>query len=174
MMLRLAEDYGLKVAVFHHALEAYRVAPEIARHGAGVATFSDWWAYKSEAYDATPYNARICLRAGVLTSIKSDSGDLIRRLNVEAAKTVKYGGLGAEEALGLVTINPARQLGIDKRVGSLAEGKDGDVVLWNGDPLSSLSHVTHTIVEGRVEFDRAADLARRKGPRRAMHPEGAR
>lgn len=171
MMLQLAEEYGIRVAVLHHALEAYRVAPEIARHGAGVSTFADWWGYKFEAYDATPYNAAILHDHGVLTSINSDSADHIRRLNLEAAKSVKYGGLDPEEALHLVTVDPARQLGIDARTGTLEKGKDADIALWTGDPLSSRSRVVFTLVEGEVLFDRSADVAAREGVRRVLSPE---
>jgi imidazolonepropionase-like amidohydrolase len=168
MLMQVADDYGFRISVLQHALEAYRIAPEIARHGAAVSTFADWWAYKFEAYDATPYNAAICAREGVVTSINSDSEDHIRRLNGEAAKAVKYGGLAPAEALKLVTLNPARQLGIEHRTGSLAEGKDGDIVLWNGDPLGMLSRPMYVLIEGEVHFDRQREMAGRTPTRRTL------
>jgi imidazolonepropionase-like amidohydrolase len=118
------------VRTFQHVLEGYRVADEMAAHHAGGSTFADWWAYKIEAYEAIPYNAALMTRRGVLSSVNSDSGELARHLNFEAAKSMRYGGLTPEESLALVTINPARQLGIDKWVGSLEPGKDGDFVVW--------------------------------------------
>lgn len=154
MLIRLAEEYGFRIATFQHVLEGYKVAPELARHGAGASTFSDWWAYKAEAYDAIPYNAALMTRAGVVVSLNSDSSELMRRLNLEAAKAMKYGGLDEVEALALVTLNPARQLGIDARVGSIEVGKDGDLALWSGHPLSTYSRCEWTVVDGEVEFQR--------------------
>ncbi len=124
MLLRLADEMGFKVATLQHALEAYRVAPEIKAHGAGVSTFADWWGYKVEASGATPWNAAMCLRRGIVVSINSDSAEHARRLNTEAAKMIKYGGLTEDEALALVTINPAKQLRIDNRVG-IDRGRQG-------------------------------------------------
>jgi imidazolonepropionase-like amidohydrolase len=135
-------------------LEGYKVAKEIAAHGAGASTFSDWWAYKVEAYDAIPYNAAIMTRKGVLVSINSDSAEEIRHLNQEAAKAMKWGGLTEDEALRLVTFNPAKQLKIEDRVGSLEAGKDADLVIWDGPPLSIFSKVLTTFVDGEVYFNR--------------------
>jgi len=157
MLIRLAEEFGFQIGAFQHVLEGYKVAHEIAAHGAGASTFSDWWAYKIEAYDAIPYNGAIMHDAGVVVSFNSDSGDLARRLNLEAAKAVKYGGLAEEEALKFVTINPAIQLGLDDRMGSLEVGKDADFVIWNGHPLSVYSRPDLTFVEGRKMFDRQLD-----------------
>ena len=127
-LLRVAEEFGFRIATLQHVLEGYKVADEIAEHGAGASTFSDWWAYKVEAYDAIPYNAALMTERGVLVSINSDSAEEHRHLNQEAAKAMKYGGLTEEQALKLVTLNPATQLGIDKRVGSIEVGKDADLV----------------------------------------------
>ena len=139
MMIRVAEQVGFKVTSFQHILEGYKVAKEMAKHGAAGAGFSDWWAYKIEAYDAIPYNMAVMSRKGVLASVNSDSADTIRRLNTEAAKTMKYGGLSEEEALKLVTINPAIQMKVDQYVGSIEVGKDADFVIWDKHPLSSFA-----------------------------------
>jgi imidazolonepropionase-like amidohydrolase len=159
-MMRLAEDMGITVRTFEHGLEGYKIADEIAAHGAGVTTQSDWWGYKLEAYDATPYNGALLTRRGVSVSFSSDSHELARRLNLEAAKAVKYGGLGEEEALATVTSNAADQLRLGHRMGSLEPGKDADLVLWSGHPLSVYSIAEQTWVDGVREFDRAEDLAR--------------
>jgi imidazolonepropionase-like amidohydrolase len=161
MLIRLAEEFGFKIATFQHVLEGYKVAKEIAAHGAGASTFSDWWAYKVEAYDAIPYNGAIMARKGVIVSFNSDSAELARRLNLEAAKAIKYGGLSEDEALALVTINPAKQLRIEDRVGSIEVGKDADLVIFKGHPLSTYSMVEKVLIDGQVYFDREADLARR-------------
>ncbi|MCS6953834.1 MAG: amidohydrolase [Bryobacterales bacterium] len=161
MLLRLAEEIGFRVKTLQHVLEGYKVAKEIAAHGAGASTFSDWWAYKVEAYDAIPYNAALMLRKGVLVSLNSDSAELMRRLNTEAAKTLKYGGLTEEEALSLITINPARQLEIDDRVGSIEPGKDADLVLFDKHPLSSYAKVQKVFIDGELYFDRDRDLSAR-------------
>src|SRR5206468_1878798 len=137
MLIRVAEEFGFKIRTFQHVLEGYKVASEIARHGAGASTFSDWWAYKMEAYDAIPFNAAIMVRKGVLVSLNSDSAELMRHLNNEAAKTMKYGGLSEDEALSLITINPAKQLAIDSRVGSIEAGKDADLTIFDKHPLSN-------------------------------------
>jgi imidazolonepropionase-like amidohydrolase len=160
-VIRVAEEFGIKVATFQHVLEGYKVADEMAKHGAGGSTFSDWWAYKPEAYDAIPYNGSLMRERGVLVSFNSDSDELARRLNWEAAKAVKYGGVSPADALAFVTINPAKQLGIEKRVGSLEAGKDADFVLWSGDPLATSTIALQTWIEGRKYFDRGEDLARR-------------
>jgi len=160
MMLRLAEEFGFKVATFEHGLEGYKIAKELAAHGAGVGTFSDWWGFKVEAIDAIPYNAAIMVRKGVVVSINSDSAEHARRLNSEAAKMMHWGGLTEAEALALVTINPARQLRLDKRVGSLEPGKDADVVIWTKHPLSSYAVVDRTYIDGTLYYDRQADEKR--------------
>ncbi|MEX2300193.1 MAG: amidohydrolase [Bryobacterales bacterium] len=161
-LLRLAEEFGFRIQTLQHVLEGYKVAKEIADHGAGASTFSDWWAYKVEAYDAIPHNAAIMVRKGVLVSINSDSAEEIRHLNQEAAKTIKWGGLSEDEALRLVTINPAMQLKIDNRVGSIEPGKDADLVIWDGPPLSNFSKVLTTLVDGEVYFDREKDFEARE------------
>jgi imidazolonepropionase-like amidohydrolase len=161
MLLRIADDYGFKIRTLQHVLEGYKVAKEIAAHGAGASTFSDWWAYKMEARDAIPYNAAIMVRKGVLVSLNSDDGELMRHLDKEAAKTMKYGGLSETEALSLVTINPAKQLMIDHRVGSLEVGKDADVLLYDGHPLSNFSKVLKVWIDGHEYFDRDRDIQER-------------
>lgn len=161
MLLRVADDYGFKIRTLQHVLEGYKVAKEIAAHGAGASTFSDWWAYKIEAYDAIPFNAAVMMRKGVLTSINSDSADVTRRLNTEAAKTVKYGGLTETEALSLITINPAKQLEVEARVGSIEPGKDADLVLYNQHPLSSYAVAQKVWVDGDLYFDRQKDIEER-------------
>jgi len=159
-LLRLAEEFGFKIATLQHVLEGYKVADEIAAHGAGASTFSDWWGYKMEAYDAIPHNAALMTERGVVVSINSDSGEEMRHLNQEAAKAMKWGGLGEIEALKLVTLNPAIQLGIDDRVGSIEVGKDADLVLYDGHPLSMFSVVDKTFIDGDLYFDRAIDRQR--------------
>lgn len=162
MLLRLAEQYGFKIASLQHVLEGYKVADEIAAHGAGASGFSDWWAYKWEVIDAIPWSGAILWQRGVTTSFNSDDDELARRLNLEAAKAVRYGGVPEAEALKFVTLNPAKSLGIDRWVGSLEVGKHADFVVWSGHPLSTLSLCEQTWVDGRKYFDRAADLARRE------------
>lgn len=157
MLIRVAEEMGFKVGTFHHVLEGYKVADAIARHGAGAATFSDWWAFKVEAFDAIPENGALLARAGVCVSFKSDSSRLARLMNREAAKAVRYGGLSEEEALAFVTANPARQLGIESRVGTLEVGKDADLALWSGHPLDSRTICDQTWVDGVLYFDREKD-----------------
>jgi len=161
MLLRVAKEFGFKVRTFQHILEGYKVADELAAAGVGASTFSDWWAYKVEAYDAIPYNAALMTRRGVVVSINSDDAEEATHLNQEAAKSMKFGGLTHDEALRLVTINPALQLGIDKRVGSIEVGKDADLVIYNHDPLSAYAVVQKTLVDGRVLFDRDKDIAGR-------------
>jgi imidazolonepropionase-like amidohydrolase len=160
MLLRLADEIGFKVTSLQHALEAYRVMPEIKAHGAGVSTFADWWGYKVEASGATPYNAAMCLRFGISASINSDSAEHARRLNTEAAKAIKWGGLTEDEALSLVTIEPAKQLRIDGRVGSIEVGKDADLVVWNHHPLSSYALADLVYIDGRLYYDRSKEDAR--------------
>jgi imidazolonepropionase-like amidohydrolase len=161
MLIRIADDMGFKIKTFQHVLEGYKVADEIKRHGAGASTFSDWWAYKIEAYDATPYNAAIMTRKGVVVSLNSDSDELQRHLNLEAAKTMRYGGLNEAEALSMVTINPARQLGIDDKVGSIEVGKSADLALFDRDPLDNYSKAMKVWIDGHQYFDREKDLETR-------------
>ncbi len=162
MLLRVAEDFGFRIATLQHVLEGYKIAEAIAKHGAGASTFSDWWAYKFEVYDAIPHNGALMEKVGVVTSFNSDSDELARRLNLEAAKAVKYGGLSEEDALKLVTINPAKQLRVDKYVGSLEPGKQADFVIWSGNPLSTYTVCEQTWIEGRKYFDRNEDLKMRE------------
>ena len=157
MMMRVAEDFGFKIGTFVHVLEGYKVAPELKAHGAMATTFSDWWAYKFEVWDAIPYNGTMMHNQGVVTSFNSDNFELARRLNLEAAKAVKYGGISKEDAIKLVTRNAAIQLGIDTYVGSLETGKDADFVIWDGDPLSVYAKVDQTWIDGRKYFDRDED-----------------
>ena len=157
MLMQVCKDYGIKRLVFQHVNEGFKVAPELARFGAGASIFSDWWAYKFEVYYSTAYNAAILTKNGVTTSINSDSGELIRHLSHEAAKSQKYGGLTDNEALSLITINPAKQLGISDRVGSLEVGKEGDVAIFKNHPLSIYGIPMITIVDGIIRFDREND-----------------
>lgn len=153
MLMRVLKDYNVNRICFQHVNEGFKVAPELAAFGAGASVFADWWAYKFEVYYSTAYNAAILTRNGVVTSINSDSEELIRHLYHEAAKTQRYGDLTDDEALALITINPARQLGIDKRVGSLEVGKDADIAIFKGHPLSVYAVPQKTLVDGQVRFD---------------------
>jgi imidazolonepropionase-like amidohydrolase len=163
MLLRVADDFGFKIRTLQHVLEGYKVANEIAAHGAGASTFSDWWAYKAEAYDAIPFNAALMTRKGIVVSVNSDSAELMRHLNTEAAKAMKYGGLNETEALALVTINPAKQLGIENRVGSIEPGKDADLTIYDKHPLSNYAKVEKVFIDGQMYFDREKDLEERPG-----------
>jgi imidazolonepropionase-like amidohydrolase len=145
------------VNTFTHILEGYKVADKMKAHGANASTFSDWWAYKMEVVDAIPHNAYLLTRMGINTAINSDDAEMARRLNQEAAKSIKYGGLTEEEAWKLVTINPAKMLHLDKRTGSLKAGKDADVVVWTDNPLSIYAKVEHTFVDGISYFSRERD-----------------
>jgi imidazolonepropionase-like amidohydrolase len=160
--LRACEDFGVKVGTLQHILEGYKLADVIARHGAGASSFSDWWAFKFEVFDAIPYNGALMRQAGVVVSFNSDDPELARRLNLEAAKAVRYGGVEPAEALKFVTLNPALQLGIDKWVGSLEVGKDADLVVWSGPPLSTYSRCEQTWIDGRKYFDQAEEPQKRK------------
>ena len=153
--MAIAKEFGYKVRAFHHALEAYKVADQLAAEGVGIATFSDWWGYKQEAWDAIPWNAVMAMRKGVRVAIKSDSGDFARRLNQEAAKTMRYGGATEEEALRMITLNAAWIIGVDDRVGSIDAGKDADLVIWDGYPLSSYGVPNKVFIDGDVYFDRS-------------------
>jgi len=161
-MMRVAEREGFRVGLFIHVLEGYKVADELSRHGAFPTTFSDWWAYKFEVYDAIPYNGALMREQGLTVSFNSDNDELGRRLNLDAAKAVKYGGVPPEEALKFVTLNPAIQLGVASRVGSLEPGKDADFVIWSGSPLSVWSRCEQTWLDGRRYFDREEDLELRR------------
>lgn len=161
MLMKVAEQFGFRVNTFTHILEGYKVADKMAEHGVGGSTFSDWWAYKYEVNDAIPYNAAIMHSQGVTVAINSDDAEMSRRLNQEAAKTVKYGGMSEEEAWKMVTINPAKLLHIDHRVGSIAVGKDADLVLWNTHPLSVYAKSEKTMIEGVTYFDIETDKAQR-------------
>jgi imidazolonepropionase-like amidohydrolase len=158
MLIRVANEFGFKIRTFQHVLEGYKIADEIAASGAGGSTFSDWWAYKMEAFDAIPYNAALMTDRGVVVSINSDDAEEARHLNQEAAKSMKYGGLSANDALKLITLNPAIQLGIDSRVGSIDVGKDADLAIFNHDPLSVYAVVQKTLIDGQVYFDRQRDI----------------
>ncbi|MBS1681913.1 MAG: amidohydrolase [Bacteroidetes bacterium] len=159
MLMKVCKDFGIKRLVFQHANEGFKVAPEIASFGAMASVFSDWWAYKFEVYYSTAYNAAILTRNGVITSVNSDDAEMMRHLYHEAGKTQKYGGLSDEEALSLITINPAKQLGIDSRTGSLEKGKDADIAIFKNHPLSIYGVPQYTIVDGIVRFDREHDPA---------------
>ena len=159
-LIRLMEGFGVKIGTFQHVLEGYKVADEITKHGAGGSTFSDWWAYKFEVYDAIPYNGSLMRDRGVVVSFNSDSSELARRLYTEAAKAVKYGGTPEVEALKFVTLNPAIQLHIDSRVGSLEPGKDADFALWSKSPLDSATVCLQTWIEGKKYFDRSLNAER--------------
>ncbi|MBV8052915.1 MAG: amidohydrolase [Acidobacteriaceae bacterium] len=153
--MAMAKEFGYKLRAFHHALEAYKVADQLAANGIGIATFSDWWGYKQEAWDAIPWNAVMCMRKGVRVAIKSDSDDFARRLNQEAGKTMHYGGATEDEALKMITLNAAWIIGVDDRVGSIDVGKDADLVIWDGYPLSSSAVPSKVFIDGDVYFDRS-------------------
>jgi imidazolonepropionase-like amidohydrolase len=149
----IAHEYGYKIRAFHHALEMYKVAGQIAPEDTAIATFSDWWGYKDEAWDAIPWNAVMSMRKGVRVALKSDSNDHIRRLNQEAGKMVHYGGATEDEAIKMVTLNPAWIIGVDDRVGSIDVGKDADLVIWNVDPLSTYARAEKVYIDGDLFFD---------------------
>ena len=153
MLMKVAESFGIKINTFTHILEGYKVATKMAKHGAGGSSFSDWWAYKYEVIDAIPYNGPILTEAGVTVAYNSDNAEMIRRLNQEAAKAVKYGGLSEEEAWKYVTLNPAKLLRIDDKVGSIAPGKHADLVIWSHNPLSIYAVAEKTIIEGAIFYD---------------------
>ena len=161
MLMNVADEFGFKIRTLQHVLEGYKVAQEIAAHGAGASTFADFWSYKVEAFDAIPYNAAIMQQYGVNVSINSDSNETVRRLYQEASKVVRYGDVSENDALRMITINPALQLGIDGQVGSIEVGKDGDLAIFNAHPLSNFARVDMTLIDGQVYFDREQDLANR-------------
>ncbi len=158
----MADKFGFKINTFTHILEGYKVADKMKAHGANASTFSDWWAYKVEVQDAIPYNATIMHNVGLNVAINSDDAEMARRLNQEAAKSVKYGGMNEEDAWKMVTLNPAKMLHIDKQVGSIKKGKDADIVLWNDNPLSVYAKVEKTWVDGILYFDKEKDIEMRK------------
>ena len=152
--MAMAKEFGYNLRAFHHGLEAYKVADQLAANHVGLATFADWWGYKYEAWDAIPWNAVMSMRKGVTVAIKSDSNDYIRRLNQEAAKTIRYGGATEDEALRMITLNAAWIIGVDNRVGSIDVGKDADLVIWDGYPLSSYGVPEKVFIDGEMFFDR--------------------
>jgi imidazolonepropionase-like amidohydrolase len=158
MLMKVADSMGFKVNTFTHILEGYKVADKMKQHGVGGSTFADWWAYKFEVNEAIPYNAALMHQQGLVVAINSDDAEMGRRLNQEAAKTVKYGGLSEVEAWKTVTLNPAKLLHLDHRMGSIAVGKDADLVLWNDHPLSINARVKLTMIEGVIYFDEVKDL----------------
>jgi imidazolonepropionase-like amidohydrolase len=153
MLMKVAEQFGFKVNTFTHILEGYKVADKMQKHGVAASSFSDWWGYKFEVYDAIPYNPVLLTNAGVITAINSDDAEMARRLNQEAAKSVKYGGMSEEDALKMVTLNPAKMLHLDNRTGSIKIGKDADVVLWSDHPLSIYAKAEKTFVDGVLYYD---------------------
>lgn len=153
MLMNVLKDYGVHKICFQHVNEGFKIAPELAAFGASASVFSDWWAYKFEVYYSTAYNASILTQNGVVTSINSDSGELDRHLYHEAAKTQRYGQLTDDQALALITINPAKQLGIDQRVGSIEIGKEGDIAIFDHHPLSIYAICQYTLVDGKILFD---------------------
>ncbi|MDH5466234.1 MAG: amidohydrolase family protein [Candidatus Aminicenantes bacterium] len=160
--IKLSKEFGFKIACFEHVSEAFKITKELVEEGVGISIFLDSWAYKVEASEGIAYNAAYCTKKGVLVSINSDSGERIRRLFNDAAKSMKYGGLSADEALKLITINPAIQLGVEKIAGSLEVGKHGDVAIFNEHPLSAYTACQMTVVEGEIYFDRAQYLKERE------------
>ncbi len=161
-LMRVADKFGFTVNTFTHILEGYKVADKMKAHGSNASTFSDWWAYKMEVQDAIAYNATIMQKMGLNVCINSDDAEQARRLNQEAAKSVKYGDLTEEEAFKMVTLNPAKALHVADRVGSIKEGKDADLVLWSDNPLSIYARAEKTIVDGIVYYDIDRDEQMRK------------
>ncbi len=161
MLLNVAKEFGFTVKTLQHGLEGYKIASEIQQAGTGLSSFADEWSYKIEAYDAIPYNVPILLAHGVVATVNSDSDERARRLNIDAAKLVRYGGLSDDEALKTITYNGAVQLGVQDRVGSIEIGKDADVVIWSGHPLSVYSSAETTFIDGEIFFDKQKDLAMR-------------
>lgn len=162
MMMNVAEKFDFRMNTFTHILEGYKVADKMKEHGVGASTFSDWWAYKFEVNDAIPFNGPIMHNKGIVVAYNSDDAEMSRRLNQEAAKAVKYGNISEEEAWKFVTLNPAKLLHLDDKVGSIKVGKDADVVLWNTNPLSIYAKAEKTIIEGVVYFDIQRDEEQRK------------
>jgi len=165
MLMHVADSMGFTVNTFTHILEGYKVADKMKIHGAGGSTFSDWWAYKFEVNEAIPYNATLLNSAGVITAINSDDAEMGRRLNQEAAKAIKYGGTSEQDAWKMVTLNPAKLLHLDDRMGSIKVGKDADIVLWTKNPLSVYANVVQTYVDGKLMFDVEKDKILQKRDR---------
>jgi imidazolonepropionase-like amidohydrolase len=162
MLMNVTEKFNFKVNTFTHILEGYKVADKMKEHGVGASTFSDWWAYKFEVNDAIPFNGPIMHNQGLVVAYNSDDAEMSRRLNQEAAKAVKYGNISEEEAWKFVTLNPAKLLHIDDKVGSVKVGKDADVVLWSENPLSIYAKVEKTMIEGVVYFDLEKDAEKQQ------------
>jgi len=162
MLIRVADEFGFKVRTFQHVLEGYKVADEMAKHGAMASTFADMWAYKVEAWDAIPFNMALMSERGVVVSVNSDSDERIRRLYQEAGVGVRYGNMRVNEALKMITLNPAKQLGVDKMVGSLEVGKDGDIAIFSAHPFAPGAMAEYTIIDGKVYFDRNDAVTLRK------------
>ena len=173
MMIRAADELGFKVNTFQHVLEGYKVADEIAKHGASASTFADMWAYKVEAWDAIPFNMALMTERGVMVSVNSDSDERIRRLYQEAGVGVRYGKMAVNDALKMITINPAKQLGVDKMVGTLEVGKDGDIAVFSAHPFAPGAMVEYTLVDGKVYFDRNDAVTLRKTAAQSGGPGGA-
>jgi imidazolonepropionase-like amidohydrolase len=157
MIMNIAQDFGVKVNSLIHFNEGYKIADQIVEHGAAASVFSDWWDYKYEVYEGIAYNAAMLMKQGVLTCIHSDDAEMGRRLNQEAAKTMKYGGISETEALKLVTLNPAIMLHLGDRTGSIKVGKDADLVLWTDYPLSVYARASKTMVDGTFYYDEEQD-----------------
>ncbi len=180
MLLRVAHDYGFRVASLQHVLEGYKIADEIAAAGTGASTFADMWGYKAEAWDAIPYNMALMTERGVNVTVNSDDAERARRLYQEAAKAIRFGGVTEEQALRMVTLNAAIQLGIDKMVGSIDVGKDADIAIFNAHPFSPAARVEMTLIDGRVFFDRNTaptlewlmEQMKKKGKIASDHEEG--
>ena len=162
MLMHVADSFGFRVNTFTHILEGYKVADKMKAHGVNGSTFADWWAYKYEVIDAIPYNATLMTKMGVNTAINSDDAEMARRLNQEAAKSVKYGGMSEEDAWKMVTLNPAKMLHLDSHMGSIKVGKDADIVVWDNDPLSIYAGVEKTFVDGICFYDKEKDAAKRE------------
>jgi imidazolonepropionase-like amidohydrolase len=161
MLMNVADKFNFKVNTYTHILEGYKVADKMKEHGVGASTFSDWWAYKFEVNDAIPFNGPIMHNAGLVVAYNSDDAEMSRRLNQEAAKAVKYGNISEEDAWKFVTLNPAKLLHIDDKVGSIKVGKDADIVLWNANPLSIYAKAEKTLIEGVVYYDAQKDAEQR-------------
>jgi imidazolonepropionase-like amidohydrolase len=174
MLIRAADELGFKIHTFQHVLEGYKVADEMAKHGAMASTFADMWAYKVEAWDAIPFNMALMSERGVIVSVNSDSDERIRRLYQEAGVGVRYGNMRVNEALKMITLNPAKQLGVDKMVGSLEVGKDGDIAIFSAHPFAPGAMAEYTIIDGKVYFDRSEANTLRKTAAQTGGPGGER
>jgi imidazolonepropionase-like amidohydrolase len=174
MLIRVAEEFGFRINTFQHVLEGYKVANEIFKHGAAASTFADMWAYKVEAWDAIPHNMAIMASRGIVVSVNSDSDERIRRLYQEAGIGMRYGNMTANEALKMITLNPAKQLGVDRFVGTLEVGKDGDMAVFSAHPFAAAAMVEKTIVDGKVLFDRDQASTLRKAIGATTTPGGGR